>query len=649
MGVPGLRAVETAVGTLAAAVDLRDVTVQDLTSDLLGVTYRLLFVGMARRRGGTVDEGQALATLELRTVPAALLTGTLVAEVVAGLDPGECATGDLLDDLVALGALHEAVLELDPRWDTESGYRLRSTPGTDRKAAGAFFTPLGLVDHLLDEALEPTLDEVPDAELAALTVCDPACGSGIFLAAAAQRLARRGLDLHDVVTRCLVGVDRDRAAVELARVCLWLCLVEPGRPVRMPALRLHVEDALLAPPPDREYDVVVGNPPFLNQLERLTTRPAEVAARLDVLSEGTLRPYTDLSAVFLQRAVSWVRPDGRIALVQPQSVLAARDAAGVRRHVAATCALESLWASDVRVFGASVLTCAVVLRRGAPQGPVRRSHGPDFSGVPARRVAPGELAEEWAFLLAAGLGIPEVALPTGAGVLGDLAECTADFRDQYYGLAPFVREAEGGAAPVDGRCAPLVTSGLVEPAESLWGRAPTRFLKRRWTAPVIDLEALEGAPSLARWARRRLVPKVLVGTQGRVVEAVADVEGTWLPSVPTITVAAPAERLWHVLAVLLAPPVAAHAAVTYAGTALTMRAIKLSARQVAGLPLPEHRDAWDEGARLAELAQYEAGGRDRHLEALGRVMCRAYGLSAADGDAVLAWWLARLDRRLSPR
>jgi hypothetical protein len=68
-----------------------------------------------------------------------------------------------------------------------------------------------------------------------------------------------------------------------------------------------------------------------------------------------------------------------------------------------------------------------------------------------------------------------------------------------------------------------------------------------------------------------------------------------------------------------------------------MHAVKLSARQVAALPLPQDRDAWDEGARLAREAQREGGGRDALL-AMGRVMTAAYG---AD-EAVFPWWSGRL-------
>ena len=158
----------------------------------------------------------------------------------------------------------------------------------------------------------------------------------------------------------------------------------------------------------------------------------------------------------------------------------------------------------------------------------------------------------------------------------------------------------------------------------MWGSRETRFQKRRWRRPVISREVLDS--SLADWARRRLVPKVLIGTQGRVIEAVVDEQGEWLPSVPVITVTT--TRPWHVLAVLLSPPVVAHAAATYLGTALSARAIKLSARQVEALPLPENRALWDRGAELARAGQ---------LHDCARTMTAAYDVD----EAIFEWWVDR--------
>jgi hypothetical protein len=110
--------------------------------------------------------------------------------------------------------------------------------------------------------------------------------------------------------------------------------------------------------------------------------------------------------------------------------------------------------------------------------------------------------------------------------------------------------------------------------------------------------------------------------------------------VPVVTVAAPPADLHHVVSVLTAPPVVALAAARYAGTALSVTALKLAARQVASLPLPADTAAWDEAAehsRAAHLADDEH--RAKALQACAEAMCEAYG-----DDAALAWWLDRLGR-----
>ena len=479
-----------------------------------------------------------------------------------------------------LGAVHEALL-------------------TERKTAGAFYTPGFLVDHLLEEAMVPLLGRGQRVR-----VLDPACGTGAFLVPAARRIAEvTGLSLADAVG-CVHGIDLDPVAVEIARFLLWL---------EAPSVSLQELESIvvvgdgLALAPDASYDVVVGNPPFLNQLRTATTRDAPV--------EG-VGPYTDTSAVFLLRSATLVRDGGRVGLVQPLSVLAARDATPVRAALDREGMLVSLWASDRPVFdGTPVLTCAPVWERGRPG-----------SGA------------EWSALAAPSFGIPAVTLSADHGVLGDLGPCTADFRDQYYGLVPFVRDA-GAEGPKPGERR-LITTGLIEPAESTWGRSPTRFAKQRFEAPVVDLEALLAEGSLAAWAASRLVPKVLVATQGAVLEAVVDAEGVWLPSVPTLVCAPPPDRLWHVLAVLLAPPVVAFAAARYLGTGLSARSVKLSAKQLAALPLPENHGAWDRGAEQARRAQQSVSAAERRelLVECADAMCAAY---AGDHAAALDWWKDR--------
>lgn len=517
-------------------------------------------------------------TAVLATVAAAHRLGADpgAGELAAWREPGA------VDDL---GAVHESLVD-------------------GRGASGTFYTPPALVDWVLDRALPD--DGRPH-------VLDPACGAGHFLVAVVRRLVARGIDPTTAVG-LVHGVDLDPVAVAITTLRLRV-LAPDADP---DGLDLRVADGLGAHP-RAPYDVVIGNPPFLGQLKSRT-------ASAPVTGFG---PYTDTSAVFLAHAVTLVRPGGVVALVQPVSLLAARDAAPARAAVRAAGAVTAFWSSPTPVFGAAaVLTCAPVVTVGAAQGAVPTWSGAGFVPGPEIAMPDTTTVTEWGALAAPSVGIPPVT-PTTAGTLGDLGACTADFRDQYYGLVPFVRDGGPGT--------PLVTSGLIDPARNRWGEVETRFAKTRYAAPTVDLDALHADGRLSSWASARLVPKLLVATQGRVIEAVVDVDGAWLPSVPVLTLTVPPDRVWHALAVLLAPPVVALAAARYLGTALAPTAIKLSARQVAALPLPADLAAWDAGADLARAAQQVADAeRPAALRACAEAMCTAY-----DDHAALAWWVDR--------
>lgn len=188
-----------------------------------------------------------------------------------------------------LGSIYESLLELVPRHDApERTFSLEVLAGNDRKQTGSYYTPTSLIDLVLDEALDPLLDDAekspdPEAALLALTVCDPACGSGHFLVAAARRIARRlavvrtgevdptpGSEreaTHDVVARCIYGVDLNPLAAELAKVSLWLEALQPGRPLTFLDAHLRVGNALLgttpallaAGVPDGAYAAIEGD------------------------------------------------------------------------------------------------------------------------------------------------------------------------------------------------------------------------------------------------------------------------------------------------------------------------------------------------------------------------------------------------------
>lgn len=500
---------------------------------------------------------------------------------------------------------------------------LAAGPGVDRADAGGPAPP-SVSGPRVDGAGRPT-------------VCDPACGGGAFLVAAARHLHRGGLDRRHVVRHLVWGADVDPVGLAAAEAALALWAGEAPPPGR-----LVVADPLARPdvwpdPPADGFDAVVGNPPFQSQLGRATARSGAEQRHLRRRFGPAVRAYTDTAWLFLLLGCELARPGGRVVLVEPQSVVAARDAETVRDAVDRQAHLRELWVDDGRVFAAAVRVCAPVLERRRPE-PAQEPEAEAPPGAEATATsaegaaAPGD---RWGRLWARASGVPPVDLPAGA-TLGERATVIAGFRDQYYGLVDAVREHVPGD-PTEA-VAPLVTSGALDWAANRWGERPARYAKRRWHAPVVDLGRLAtaGTPVARRWVERTRAPKLVVATQTRVVEAAVDVDGTWVPSVPALAVVpAAAGDLWRLAAAVLSPAATAWLVRRAPGTALDRGAIKVAGPDLTALPLPSGLGAWEAAAVALQAftVRPQAGLLDDYLDAIGR----AYGTPAT----LSGWWRRR--------
>jgi N-6 DNA Methylase len=220
-------------------------------------------------------------------------------ESIADLNDCEIANHDLLDAVRALafatdnrarrqidyknlgseelGSVYESLLELHPQLNIEAGtFSLSTAAGHERKTTGSYYTHDSLVQALLDSALDPVLRDCErnhvergyasaQEAILNLRICDPACGSGHFLIAAAHRIAKRLTStrtndqepspeairhaLREVVGRCLYGVDVNPMAVELCKVSLWMEALEPGKPLSFLDYHIQQGNSLLGTTP----------------------------------------------------------------------------------------------------------------------------------------------------------------------------------------------------------------------------------------------------------------------------------------------------------------------------------------------------------------------------------------------------------------
>ncbi len=257
----------------------------------------------------------------------------------------------------------------------ESTEYLRSLPLASRRLNGLVYTPRHLVEFILDRA------GYPDGEHSA--VLDPACGAGIFLQVAAERLARafecRGPSLRRssgrqmflaAVEKTLYGVDLDGKAVHLAKreiraTVSQVCGQTP--PAGFFEKNIVQADFLTAPqvaqlPPARAgFAFIVGNPPYVSA-ERITADHKEKLRKTFVTARGRMDFYT----LFIERSLRLLRTHGRLAFITPDKYLASQTSEPLRRLLLSEGAvrLVARFRSHKVFEDAATVPCVTVYERG---------------------------------------------------------------------------------------------------------------------------------------------------------------------------------------------------------------------------------------------------------------------------------------------
>jgi hypothetical protein len=207
-------------------------------------------------------------------------------------------------------------------------------PSLERRRTSSHYTPPELAKSVVERALAPlvkTMGLAPkSSSLLNLVVCDPAMGSGAFLVAACEYLAaqvvaawaREGQQDGNsqesaflrakrlVAQRCLLGVDKNRYAVQLARISLWLATLSRHEPFTF------VDHAL------RPGDSLVGL--SLEQIRAFHWKPEAQLAFIDVVLERGVDEALDKRRRILQLALRSDTPTRE----KQQLLFQARDALG---------------------------------------------------------------------------------------------------------------------------------------------------------------------------------------------------------------------------------------------------------------------------------------------------------------------------------
>lgn len=252
-------------------------------------------------------------------------------------DPGDKVALDAASLVYVVGELQNYCVTEADRDAIGDAFEVFIGPAL-RGAEGQFFTPRNVVKMIV-EMIDPEPGEL---------IIDPACGSGGFLIMALEHVWQKleaeaevkgwspvQLDRRrrDVATRGFRGLDKDSFLAKVTKA--YMAIIGDGRG------GVFCENSLLQPTewhhtaqdqvPVGGFDVVLTNPPFGSKIR---IKGSEVLSQYDLAHKWkkdrktgaieqteTLREDQPPQLLFLERCLQLLKPDGRLGIVLPESIL----------------------------------------------------------------------------------------------------------------------------------------------------------------------------------------------------------------------------------------------------------------------------------------------------------------------------------------
>jgi methylase of polypeptide subunit release factors/DNA modification methylase len=220
---------------------------------------------------------------------------------------------------------------------------------------GAIFTPNWLTAALMQKTIEYWRMLNPTRETPTL-VGDLSCGPGAFLLELSRELPEAKI----------VGVDKNPELVCLARLALL------GRPRAVidskdTLVEIQRQESLFASAsniPSRDYDILIGNPPYIRSQTLFSSYTAQLRQFYPTFTKGNF----DLVVLFLAHSLESLAPGGVASLIVSNKFMTSRYGTAICRRLAEQARiLEIVNFGDGQVFSnRTTYTCTITFAKVPP-------------------------------------------------------------------------------------------------------------------------------------------------------------------------------------------------------------------------------------------------------------------------------------------
>lgn len=535
-----------------------------------------------------------------------------------------------------LGQIYESTLRCASPIAAKTTDRDTKSTATFRKLSGIYYTPVTIVQSMVQAALA----HLPDDKLP--RILDPACGSGAFLLAAYQAQSERQLQAvlsagtaeqstrlqqnsqqlstseRQRLLQSIYGVDLDPQAVMISQLSLWLKAQNEAEPIPFrfnPNIRCgnavidtdydscSVSQSFLTADSVQPFhwqtefpevfqtggfDLVIGNPPYVDAEWMTAHLPGwrtYCAAHYQTASGNW-----DLFCVFIERALQLCRAQGITSLIVPNKLFSADYAQAARRLLRQHRMLSMTDHSDIPIFAASVYPVVYVAQKlSNPEQSTltdlktdQETDQADASRPASPKPLTAEVATWWLDRS------DQVNLMQRLEALPKLKDWVAVFGAATVAEAYQLKALIQNRPQLQSDDLPLVNSGTIDRYRLLWGQKRLRYLGQTYLHPAVaqtDLQML----SSRRFAQA-MQPKIIVAGMSRQLECAVDLTGSLLAGKSTTIIQISADPncvidLRYLLALLNSRLLSHYVRLRFRGNQLQGGYLRIGPAQLRSLPL----------------------------------------------------------------
>ena len=504
------------------------------------------------------------------------------------------------------------------------GYRLEkskkglsvSKDAKKRKEHGIYYTPDFIVDYIVKNTLTPVLDKcktIPD--LKRIKVLDPACGSGSFLIKALDIIYQKYLEFGnrggiwtkvEILLNNIYGVDLDPQAVEIARLNLLISALD--KRMKLPTLDKNIKNGnSLISGTDEEltkyfgknfrdkkpfnweeefpevfkqggFDVVIGNPPYIDSESMARNMPQEREYMNSHYSSAN--GNWDIFCVFIEQAMNLCKIGGYHSFILPNKLVSANYAKAARQIIDSNNIIKIRDYSAAKVFDVSVYPIVYIVQKLKSSGRTLFEYVIEENGqqsMGSYSLDSSNLVNGLWLLDDKGGENPNFEIK-GENIvdLGNIADVTgAATVAEAYILKDLI---------VEGKRYKVVNSGTIDRYKSLWGIKPMRYLGKSYLNPTVSDETLE---SLAknRLSQTKAVKVIMAGMTLR-PECMLDKTGTCLAAKSTTVIMNSKYDLRIILAVMNSKLIYNFLKNKFRGNVLQGGYLRLGPPEIKQIPIP---------------------------------------------------------------